>query len=117
MLKFYYFNKVFARGEAIRMALHRSGAKWQDIRLSREEFTAMKPNLLFHQIPMLELPDKTALVQSVPILNYLGSKYALRPSDPLLVYKGEATTEMFWSDFYNKYFLQATIRAEEVNRD
>lgn len=66
-MKFYYFD-CYALGEPIRMALHKAGVAFKDIRmdydLPRQQFHELRDQGLFEmgQVPMLELPDGNRLV-------------------------------------------------------
>ena len=42
--KLYYFDQLYAKGEPIRFLLHYAGVKFEDVRLSWEEFGKMKKN-------------------------------------------------------------------------
>lgn len=71
--KLYYFDFP-GKAEPIRAALTYSGLQFEDIRLSREEFVAMKKagTFKFGQVPALVTPDGEQLVQSSAILRYIG---------------------------------------------
>jgi len=83
-IKLYYFD-LYGRAEPIRMALSKAGVEFEDIRLTGQAWLDFKASnkLEFGQMPGLELEDGTMLVQSTPILNYVGRKYKLVPEDDL----------------------------------
>ena len=62
-MKFYYFN-LYGRGEPIRMALHKAGVAYEDVRPTGESWMELKNSgkLEFGQMPALELDDGTILV-------------------------------------------------------
>ena len=85
-IKVYYFE-LYARAEPIRMALHRAGVPFENVRLTGQayqDFKASGKGEFFGKMPLLELEDGTMLAETSPILNYLGAKYNLKPEDPLV---------------------------------
>lgn len=74
--KLYYFN-LPGKGEAIRLACAHSAFPLEDIRITRDEFIAMKESgkLPFGQVPLLELPSGECLSQSAAIMRYIGMYY------------------------------------------
>ena len=110
-MKFYYFD-LYARGEPIRMALHLSGAQWEDIRLTGPSWAEKKPTARFGQMPILELDDGTQLVQTAAILHYIGAKYGLIPAEPELQAYGMMATEYMWNDWFTKH-VPGSIFAKE----
>ena len=62
-MKFYYFD-LYARGEPIRMALHKAGVEYEDVRPTGESWAELKGSgkLDFGQMPALELDDGSVLV-------------------------------------------------------
>ncbi|CAH2093198.1 unnamed protein product [Euphydryas editha] len=78
-VKVYYFQ-LKASAEAIRMMLAYGGQEFEDIRLSNEEWAALKPTMPFGQLPVLEIDGKK-YAQSVAISRYVGRKYGLAGKD------------------------------------
>eukprot|EP00904_Undaria_pinnatifida_P010385 jgi/Undpi1/6477/HiC_scaffold_20.g08956.m1 len=76
-----YFNFA-ALGEPVRLALAMSGQPWEDKRISKEEFMAMKPNLPYNQVPILEV-DGTVIPQSLAQIRYVGKIGGLYSADPI----------------------------------
>ena len=102
-MKLYFFD-LYGRTEQIRMALYLSKIEYEDVRLTPEEMKAMKADLEFGQVPMLELDDGTKLVQSEAILNYvLSLSDVLQPSDPMERYNGSCTAAVLTEDFAGKH--------------
>ena len=89
-LKLYYFD-IPGKGEAIRLLCAHYKIPLEDIRLTREEFLALKENgvLKFGQLPALavtygDITEDIVLVQSAAIMRYLGKVYSAGyPSDPV----------------------------------
>lgn len=76
-----YFDFSGSRGEDCRLALHLAGVDFEDRRLSRPQWMALKPETPFGNLPLLELEGKQPLAQSNAILGYIGTKYGLLPDD------------------------------------
>lgn len=74
--KLTYFN---ARGvaEGIRWILAFGGQAYEDVRIEREEWPALKPNTPWGQLPVLTTPDGEQLAQSATIARYLARKFNL----------------------------------------
>src|SRR5262245_2445883 len=79
--KLTYFDMAGSRGEECRLALFTAGVDFEDNRLKREAWMALKPTTPFGNLPILEVPGKPALAQSVAILTYVGRTHGLLPSD------------------------------------
>lgn len=84
-LRFYYFNFPFWRAEPSRLALHLGGIPFEDVRLGREEFLAMKTGgeLPFGQVPALDV-DGERIAQSHGIARFCGKLGGLYPQDDAL---------------------------------
>lgn len=80
--KLIYFD-FKAKAESIRLAFHIGGMDFEDKRVTREEFSVMKPHLPFGQLPVLEFEDNKVLAQSLAILIYAGKKTGLMPADAM----------------------------------
>merc|ERR1711976_895085 len=74
--KLTYFNGR-GRAEGIRMTLAASGVEYEDKRITFEEWGALKPNVPFNGLPMLEADGKQ-LGQSGAILRFLGKELERR---------------------------------------
>ena len=85
-----YFDAPMSRGEECRLALHIAGVDFEDNRIKREEWMAMKPTTPFGSLPILDLPGKPPLAQSNAILVLLGRHYNLHPKDDFEAARHEA---------------------------
>jgi glutathione S-transferase len=81
-LKLTYFDSPTSRGEECRLALFVAGADFDDHRLPRGEWPALKPTTPFGGLPILESEGRPAVSQSNAILGYVGRRYGLLPADP-----------------------------------
>ena len=105
--KLYYFD-LFGRMESTRMTLWKAGVEYEDNRVTGDAWKELKESgkLDFGQTPMVELADGTRLTQSNAIVNYFGAKHGLKPTDPMLCFKGERAVEHVWSDFVQKHVMK-----------
>eukprot|EP00922_Rhytidocystis_sp_ex-Travisia-forbesii_P064227 GHVS01095472.1.p1 GENE.GHVS01095472.1~~GHVS01095472.1.p1 ORF type:complete len:230 (+),score=20.70 GHVS01095472.1:105-794(+) len=82
-----YFN-IKNVAEPIRLAFYIGGIDFEDLRVTKDEWTAMKPTTPLGQLPLLQLPNsQDKICQSLAILTYAGMKAGLYPSDPLQAMK------------------------------
>lgn len=88
--KLTYFDAPASRGEECRLALHLAGVDFEDIRIKRADWPALKPTTPFGGVPFLELPGRPVLAQSNAILVYLGRQYGLHPKDDFEAARHEA---------------------------
>ena len=77
---------MMRKAEAIRLALFAAGIDFEDVRVTRADgsFQAVKPTLMFGQLPCLQVgegDDAFELVQSAAILRFVG-KLARSPLAP-----------------------------------
>jgi len=80
--KLTYFDFDGGRGEPIRIALHAAGIAFEDNRLSFAAFSAIRNNMPFNALPVLEI-DGVAVTQSSAICRYVGKLAGLYPADDL----------------------------------
>jgi len=85
-----YFDLAGSRGEECRLALHLSGIEFEDHRIKRNEWLALKPTTPFGSMPVLELPGKPPLAQCNAILTLVGRKHGLHPTDDFEAARHEA---------------------------
>ncbi|MBI5610354.1 MAG: glutathione S-transferase family protein [Deltaproteobacteria bacterium] len=76
-----YFDFDGSRGLECRLALTVAGVPFEDVRLSREQWQALKPKTPFGALPILADGDRQ-LAQSNAILSYIGRGHGLLPADP-----------------------------------
>jgi glutathione S-transferase len=79
--KLTYFDAPVSRGEECRLALHLAGVEFEDVRIKRDDWPALKPTTPFGSLPVLELPGRPPLAQSNAILVLLGRQHGLHPKD------------------------------------
>ncbi len=84
-----YFDFHGSRGLECRLALTLAGVDFEDIRISREQWLALKPNTPFGGLPILQ-EDGRQLAQCNTILSYIGRKHGLLPQDPWVAAEHEA---------------------------
>ena len=115
--KLHYFE-LYALGEPVRMALHKAGVQWENSRLSGDSWKAMKESgkLPFGQMPVLEFPDGTMLAQRDAILHYLGDKYNLKPSDPLVNAKCASIALFTFADMFPKVGPPTFSKADDRDK-
>jgi glutathione S-transferase len=89
-VKLTYFG-IGGRAEAIRMCLFLGGVKFEDIRISQEEFGALKASgkLPAGQVPVIQAGNMT-MTQSNAMLRYFGKRGGLYGDTPI---------QKFWSDW------------------
>jgi prostaglandin-H2 D-isomerase / glutathione transferase len=79
--KLTYFDMPASRGEECRLALHLSGVEFEDVRVKRPDWPAVKAQTPFGSVPTFELPGHPVLAQSNAILVYIGRRWGLHPKD------------------------------------
>lgn len=88
--KLTYFDLSGSRGEECRLALHLAGIEFEDNRVKRADWMALKPTTPFGSVPVLELPGKPPLAQSNAILVLIGRRHGLHPADDFEAAQHEA---------------------------
>lgn len=88
--KLTYFDAPVSRGEECRLAFHLAGVEFEDVRLKRDQWLALKPTTPFGSVPVLELEGHPPLAQSNAILVLLGRRYGLHPKDDFEAARHEA---------------------------
>jgi glutathione S-transferase len=76
-----YFDSPRSRGEECRLALFLAGVDFEDNRIPRSEWPALKPKTPFGSLPLFELEGKPVISQSNAILAHIGRRYGLLPKD------------------------------------
>jgi glutathione S-transferase len=80
--KLTYFDIDGGRAEPIRIAFHKAGIAFEDNRISFAEFGAMRAELRFNAVPILEI-DGGSITQSNALSRYIGKMAELYPTDHL----------------------------------
>ena len=75
-----YFDFEGSRGLECRLALTAAGVPFEDIRLAREQWLALKPSMPFGALPVLTDSGRQ-LAQSNAILGYIARGHGLHPTD------------------------------------
>jgi prostaglandin-H2 D-isomerase / glutathione transferase len=76
-----YFDAPMSRGEECRLALQLANVDFDDHRIRREEWPAMKEHTPYGALPVLDLPGHPPLAQTNAILALIGRRYGLHPAD------------------------------------
>jgi len=76
-----YFDAPVSRGEECRLALHLAGVDFDDVRIKPADWPALKDQMPYGSLPVLELPGSPALGHSNAILVLLGRRHGLHPAD------------------------------------
>ncbi|MGH8283846.1 MAG: glutathione S-transferase family protein [Gammaproteobacteria bacterium] len=85
-----YFDAPVSRGEECRLALHLAGVDFDDVRIKRDDWPALKGQTPYGAMPVLELPGHPPLAQTNAILVLIGHRYGLHPSDDFKAAQHEA---------------------------
>ena len=80
-LRLIYFDFAGSRGEECRIALHLAGIDFEDVRIKSGDWPAMKADMPFGALPVLEIPGKAQLAHSNAILVFIGRQHRLHPAD------------------------------------
>jgi len=80
-LRLTYFDAPMSRGEECRLALFVAGVDFEDHRIDRAAWPALKPRTPFGVLPTLEAEGKPTVSQSNAILGFVGREYGLLPKD------------------------------------
>lgn len=76
-----YFDFAGSRGEELRLALVLTGQPFEDIRLSRDQFLSVKPDLPFAVVPTLDVAGKGVFGQTNALLRLIARRHGLYPED------------------------------------
>jgi glutathione S-transferase len=107
-----YFGFEGSRGLECRLALSLAGVPFEDIRINREQWTALKPTTPFGGLPILQVDGRT-LANSNAILAYVGRTHGLLPEDPWAAAEHEAILQSV-EDFRNKMPDIRALDAEDA---
>lgn len=76
-----YFDSPRSRGEECRLALVLAGVDFEDRRIQREQWPALKGTTPFGSLPIFEIEGKPPVSQSNAILSHIGRHFGLFPND------------------------------------
>ena len=91
-LKLIYF-KMRALAEAPQLLLHYAGIDYQYLmswEYFDQEWSDVKPNISFKQLPILMIDDEHEISQSIAILSYIEKLAGLSISNPIIAAKADA---------------------------
>lgn len=88
--KLIYFDAPMSRGEECRLALHVGGIDFEDVRIKREDWPALKPKMPFGALPVFEVAGQPPLAQANAILVLVGRQNGLHPQDDFEAARHEA---------------------------
>jgi glutathione S-transferase len=88
-----YFDFAASRGEECRIALYLAGIDFEDVRIQRADWPALKAGTPFGSLPVLEIPGKPPLGHSNAILHLIGRRHGLHPDDDFERARHEALME------------------------
>nr|XP_026497267.1 glutathione S-transferase 2-like [Vanessa tameamea] len=108
--KLYYFNRT-AVGEGIHLLLGYGDQEFEECRLKKEDWPALKPLMPFGQVPVLEIDGKQYAL-STAIARYLGRKYGLAGKDIEEDFQIDQIIE-FYNDIRNR--ASATFHETDKN--
>lgn len=75
-----YFDFDGSRGEVPRLAMHVAGVPFEDRRIARKDWAALRDSMPFQAVPVLEVDGKV-IAQSNTINRYVGKLAGLYPKD------------------------------------
>ena len=87
-----YFDMNGGRGEPVRIAFHKAGIEFEDVRWTFPEFMEKRQELRFTCAPVLRI-DGEQITQSNAIMRYVGKLADLYPEDPLQALYCDETME------------------------
>merc|ERR1719264_757984 len=87
-----YFN-IEGLGEPIRLLLRINGIQFEDIRVSGEEWEALRPTTPNGQLPLYE-ENGRVMAQCGAIMRYLGNKHGNYPKDAQTQYAIDEIIEL-----------------------
>jgi prostaglandin-H2 D-isomerase / glutathione transferase len=88
--KLTYFDAPVSRGEECRLALHLAGIDFEDVRIKSADWPALKEQMPYGALPVLELSGRPPLAQSNAILVMIGRGHGLHPADDFEAARHEA---------------------------
>ena len=89
-----YFDAPVSRGEECRLALHLAGVDFEDNRIQSSAWPALKEQMPYGALPVLELPGHPPFAQTNAILVLIGRRHGLHPSDDFEAARHEAMMQL-----------------------
>jgi len=114
--KLTYFNNR-ALAEPVRLLFALKGIEYEDVRVTREEWPALKPNAEQYpwgSLPVLQEGDKV-LAQSTTILRYLARKFNLIGSDEFEAAKCDELADAMTD--YRQAFFKPIFEKDEAKKE
>ena len=108
-----YFDAPMSRGEECRLALHLAGVDFEDRRISQAEWPALKEQMPYGSLPVLDLPGHPTLAQTNPILILIGRRHGLHPKEDFEAARHEAMMQHVEELRHN---VSPTIRMGEAEK-
>merc|ERR1712241_1477122 len=99
-IKVVYFD-LMGRAELTRLILAQAGVEYEDVRIKREDWPAMKPTIPWNQLPMLEYDGKK-IVQSIAMARFFAREYGLAGKNNLEAAQADMLVDCM-TDLQNKY--------------
>ncbi|XP_060071043.1 glutathione S-transferase 1-like [Ylistrum balloti] len=115
-----YFNGR-GRAESTRIVLTEAGVPFEDIRINKEKWDAMKESTPTHTLPILETDEGIVLSQSSAILRYLGRRFGMYNGDVMEEYRIDLVMNII-DDLVDKILIPALfekdplIKAEKMKK-
>ncbi|VDK20391.1 unnamed protein product [Anisakis simplex] len=94
--KLTYFD-IRGLGEGARLIFHQAGVQFEDHRVKKEDWPALKPTTPFGQMPLLDV-DGDVIAQSAAIYRYLGRQFGLAGKTPMEEAQVDSIYDE-WKDF------------------
>jgi glutathione S-transferase len=111
--KLIYFDAPTSRGEECRLALHLAGIDFDDVRIKIADWPALKDQMPYGSLPVLEMPGSPALGHSNAILVLIGRRHGLHPADDVEAARHEGMMEHV-EDLRAR--VSPTLRMEEAEK-
>merc|ERR1739844_772932 len=89
------------RAELTRLILAQAGVEYEDVRIKREDWPAMKPTIPWNQLPCLEYDGKK-IVQSIAMARFVARENGLAGKTNLEGAQADMLVDCM-SDFGNKF--------------
>jgi prostaglandin-H2 D-isomerase / glutathione transferase len=111
--KLTYFDAPVSRGEECRLALHLAGIDFEDHRIKPSAWPALKEQMPYGALPVLELPGHAPFAQTNPILVLIGRRHGLHPTDDFQAARHEAMMQHVEELRHN---VSPTLRMDEAEK-